>query len=512
MEYTETERDRLAKLQRIRANGIDPYPPRAHFINERVIAADAVKLAQHTQLHGAETNPATIAVMGRLVGRRVMGKACFSNIEDGSGKIQLFARVGDDSLDKATFDAFIDLDIGDFVEARGVPMLTKTGEPSVKISAWNLLSKSVSPLPFAKEEKQADGSIKRFSAFSDPELRYRQRYADLAVNPEVRHIFITRAKVVKALREFMDDNDFLEVETPVLQPLYGGAAARPFVTHHNQLEQDLYLRISFELYLKRLLVGNFERVYEIGRDFRNEGVSFKHNPEFTQIEFYAAYWDMFMVMDFTEAMLHHVAKRVLPPEAEGKSYFRGREVNWLQRATRMTLRDAILDKTDLDINAFETGDSLAKAIIDRRLMPADVVNGKTRGRLIDGLMGDFVEKTLIQPTFLYDYPRDISPLAKSKVGDPTTTERFEGFVGGVELCNAFSELNDPIDQEQRFLEEQAGGDEEAHPLDEDYIRSQMYGMPTAGGFGMGVDRLTMMFTDNDSIREVLLFPHLRKSV
>jgi len=505
MEYTETERERLAKLQRIRDAGIDPYPPRAQFINERVMAAQAIQLAKAEQ----PSPKAEIAVMGRIVGRRVMGKASFVHIEDGSDKIQLFARVGVDSLDKVTFERFIDLDVGDFVEAKGEPMVTKTGEPSVKIKAWHLLSKSITPLPFAKEEKQPDGSVKRYSGLSDPELRYRQRYADLAVNPEVRKVFLTRTKIVKAIREIMDAHDFLEVETPVLQPIYGGAAARPFTTHHNQLDQQLYLRISFELYLKRLLVGNFERVYEIGRDFRNEGVSFKHNPEFTQIEFYAAYWDMFKVMDFTELMIQHVAKRVLPPEAEGKSRFRGHEINWLKPAERMTMRDAILSKTDLDINAYPDAESMAQAILARKLMPFEVVKGKTRGRLIDGLMGDYVEKTLVQPTFLYDYPRDISPLAKSKLDDPATTERFEGFIGGMELCNAFSELNDPIDQEQRFLAEQQGGDEEAHPLDEDFIRSQMYGMPTAGGFGMGIDRLTMMFTDNDSIREVLLFPHLR---
>jgi lysyl-tRNA synthetase, class II len=362
-------------------------------------------------------------------------------------------------------------------------------------------------LPIAKEEKQADGSVVRHSAFTDPELRYRQRYADLAVNAEVREIFRTRAAIIKHLREFMDNHCFLEVETPILQPLYGGAAARPFITHHNQLDQDLYLRISFELYLKRLLVGGIERVYEIGRDFRNEGVSFKHNPEFTQLEFYWAYADFNAVMALTESMIQYVAKRVLPNSI---THFRGNTIDLSQSWQRLTLRDAIIKYTGLDYRLYPDADSLEQAIKDRGLSLGSV---KTRGKLIDGLMGDYVEKNLIQPTFLYDYPRDISPLAKSKQGDPTTVERFEGFAGGVELLNAFTELNDPLDQEQRFIEESIGakmGDDEANPLDEDYLQAMRYGMPPNGGFGMGIDRLVMLFTDKDSIREVILFPPLRK--
>ena len=390
-------------------------------------------------------------------------------------------------------------------------MITKTGEPSLRVTAWNLLSKSISPLPLAKEEKQDDGSTKRFSAFTNPELRYRQRYADLAVNPEVREIFITRAKLIKALRDFLDGKGFLEVETPVLQPIYGGAAARPFVTHHNQLDQDLFLRISFELYLKRLIVGNIERVYEIGRDFRNEGVSFKHNTEFTMLEFYAAYMDMHDVMNLTEEMIQFVAGRVLPPEAEGKSVFRGNTIEWLKPFARMTLRDAILQKTGLDYKQFPDLESLADEVLARKLLTADAIKGKPWGKIVDALIGDYVEKDLVSPTFLYEYPRDISPFAKSVPGDPNTVERFEGFIGGAELLNAFSELNDPIDQRQRFLAESANADEgEANPVDDDFVRSLMYGMPTTGGFGMGIDRLVMMFTGKDSIREVLLFPALRK--
>ena len=514
MELNESEREKHAKLERIRALGIDPFPPRAEWINQRVMAAEAV--ARASAVTGSlqdspNPTPDTFSVMGRIIRKNTKGKASFAHVEDESGKVQFFARVGDDSLSLERFQLWDSLiDVGDWVEAIGVPFITKAGEPSLRISGWNLLSKAVSPLPFAKEEKQLDGKVKRFSAFSDPDLRFRQRYTDLAVNPEIRDVFIKRAHLVKGIRDFMDSNGFLEVETPILQPLYGGAAARPFTTHHNQLDQDLYLRISYELYLKRLLVGNFERVYEIGRDFRNEGVSFKHNPEFTQIEFYAAYMDVFAVMEFTERMIQAAARAVLPAAADGVSQFRGNTINWFQPFARMTLKDAILEHTDLDYTQFLDADSLRSEIVRHELMTPQVANGKTRGKLIDGLMGDHVEKTLIQPTFLYDYPRDISPLAKSKVGDPTIVERFEGFIGGMELCNAFTELNDPFDQEQRFLDEQKGGDAEAQLLDEDYIRAMRYGMPPNGGFGMGIDRLAMLLTDKDTIREVILFPHLRQ--
>jgi len=513
MNFTEVERERLSKLEALRTQGIDPYPPRAQFIASRVMAADAVQrafVAPHAEPPPSEPAPA-VAVMGRIVARRVMGKAAFLGVEDGSGRIQFFARVGDDSITRESFERLKELDLGDFIEALGVPMVTKTGEPSLRVTAWNLLAKSISPLPLAKEEKQPDGTVTRYSAFNDPDLRYRQRYADLAVNPEVRDIFITRAKIIKTLREFLDSKHFLEVETPVLQPLYGGAAARPFITHHNQLDQDLFLRISFELYLKRLLVGNFERVYEIGRDFRNEGVSFKHNTEFTMLEFYAAYMDMYAVMDLTEEMLGFVARRVLPAEAEGKTQFRGHTIDWLKPFARIKLRDAIRDKTGVDYAHFPDLEALADEVFRRKLLTPDVIKGKPWGKIVDALIGDYVEKDLVSPTFLYEYPRDISPFAKGVPGDANTVERFEGFIGGAELLNAFSELNDPIDQRQRFLAESANADEgEANPVDDDYIRALMYGLPVTGGFGMGIDRLVMLFTGKDTIREVLLFPALRK--
>jgi lysyl-tRNA synthetase class 2 len=513
MEFTEVERERLGKLEQLRAAGIDPYPPRAQFVRDRVMAAQAIELALASADDRLQTtgDASSLAVLGRIVAKRVMGKAAFLGVEDGSGRIQFFARVGDDSISKESFDLLKELDLGDFIEARGVPMITKTGEPSLRVTAWNLISKSLSPLPIAKEEKQPDGEVKRYSAFTNPELRFRQRYADLAVNPEVREIFIMRAKIIKAIRNFLDSEGFLEVETPVLQPIYGGAAARPFTTHHNQLDQDLFLRISFELYLKRLLVGNLERVYELGRDFRNEGVSFKHNTEFTMLEFYAAYMDMYDVMDLTERMLQQVAREVLPASAEGKTQFRGHTIEWLQPFKRIKLRDAILEKTGIDYTQYPDLESLADVVLERKLLTPDVIKGKPWGKIVDALIGDYVEKDLIAPTFLYEYPRDISPFAKSMPADPNTVERFEGFIGGAELCNAFTELNDPIDQRNRFLAESKNADaDEANPVDDDYVRALMYGMPNAGGFGMGIDRLVMMFANKDSIREVLLFPALRK--
>ncbi|MFZ1793793.1 MAG: lysine--tRNA ligase [Anaerolineae bacterium] len=517
MEYTEVERERLAKIEALRARGVDPYPARARFAKERIAAAQAIGLvkeyaAQHPEdgLHNSGDGVVRV-IFGRVISKRVMGKASFVHVEDETAKIQLYARIGEDSISKESFDTFRDLDLGDWIEARGPLFLTKTGEPSLRVQDWGLLSKAISQLPIAKEEKQPDGTTQRFSAFSDPELRVRQRYVDLAVNPEVRDVFRTRAKVINAIRNFLDGKNFLEVETPILQPLYGGAAARPFITHHNQLDQDLYLRISFELYLKRLIAGGYERVYEIGRDFRNEGVSFKHNPEFTMLEFYAAFLDMYDVMDLTEQMIQFVARAVLPPEAEGKSHFRGHDIDWLKPFARIKLRDAVLEKTGIDYNAYPDFDSLSKVVLERKLLPPDAVRGKPWGKVVDGLIGDYVEKNLSQPTFLYDYPRDISPFAKSKPDDPNTVERFEGFVGGAEICNAFSELNDPMDQYNRFVAEKANADEgEDNPVDEDYVRALMYGMPNTGGFGMGIDRLVMMFTNKDSIREVLLFPHLKK--
>lgn len=494
------EEKRLEKLQNLKDEGINPYPLRAkrtHTTAEAVAAFEAVEGEENA-------SEVEVTVCGRLVSFRDKGKLVFADIEDESGRIQLFVRQN--NIGEASHKIFKkQTDIGDFVQVTGTVFRTRMGEISVNTNEWVMLSKSLSPLPVAKEQ-EVDGEIVRYSAFTDVEERYRQRYADLAVNREVRDVFRARAKLVSALRRFFDDNGFIEVETPILQPLYGGAAARPFVTHHNQLKQDLYLRISFELYLKRLLVGGFEKVYEIGRDFRNEGVSYKHNPEFTQLEFYAAYWDYHDVMNFTEKMVAYAAEQVT---GSTTIEFDGKTIDLSPPWTRITMRDAIKKYAEIDYVDYPDAESLSQAIKE---IGGHVTAGASWGRLIDGLLGDYVEPHLIQPTFITEYPRDISPLAKAIPDDPTHVERFEYFIAGMEMGNAFTELNDPLDQEQRFLDLQEmykDDDDESNPLDEDYLRAMRYGMPPNGGFGTGVDRLAMLFTNNNTIREVLLFPHLR---
>ena len=500
-EYTSLEKIRLQKLEELRAEGIETYPTRAQRTR---LSAEAIAEFEAAEPDGKEVH-ATLA--GRIRAMRPMGKISFAHIEDGAGKIQLFFRLNNVGKDRLEFFNRM-FDIGDFIQAEGVMFRTKSGEVTLHVHDFRLLAKSVSPLPAAKDETLEDGTVVRHAALEDPELRARQRYADLAVNPEVREVFRKRAAIIKALRTFLDDHDFLEVETPILQPIYGGAAARPFVTYHNELEQQMYLRISFELYLKRLLVGNLEKVYEIGRDFRNEGVSFKHNPEFTQLEFYWAYADYLQVMELTEQMVAYTAQQVLGTQ---KITYKGNEIDLTPPWRRLEMRQGILETSGIDIAEYQMAEALFKAIRERH--PGKLPDPKaTRGKLIDFLLSEFLEPTLIQPTFLYDYPRDISPLAKSIPGDPLTVERFEAYTAGFELCNAFTELNDPLDQEQRFLEmgrDYADEDEEKHPMDEDYLRAMRYGMPPNGGFGMGIDRLAMLLLDKHSIREVLLFPALR---
>ena len=498
MEWSELERVRLEKINRLREAGMEPYPhrtARTHTSREAIAAFEDAK----------DGEGVGVTVAGRLRSIRKMGKSTFAHIEDGEGRLQLYLRrddVGEELM--ALFDEAFDL--GDFIQAHGMMFRTRTGEVSLHVETFMMLSKALSPLPAAKEE-MVEGERIVHSAFADPEARYRQRYADLAVNTEVREIFRMRAKIIRALQNFLDSHGFLEVETPILQPIYGGAAAKPFITHHYQLHQDLYLRISFELYLKRLLVGGIERVYEIGRDFRNEGVSFKHNPEFTQLEFYMAYADYEAVMELTEEMVAYATKQAI---GSTTVEYDGHSIDLSPPWSRVELHQVILEKTGIDLAKHPTADTLRKEMIDRGHQPSE---RSTRGKLIDSLIASYVEPTLIQPTFVYNYPRDISPLAKSLPGDPQIVERFEGFVGGMELCNAFTELNDPLDQEVRFKEmgrDYDADDEERHPMDEDYLRAMRYGMPPNGGFGMGIDRLTMLLTDQSTIREVILFPHLRK--
>ena len=497
-EPTPLEQQRLEKLDRLREAGIDPYPLRSQRTHTTAEAIAAFKEA-------GDDSEIEVTVTGRLQSVRDMGKSVFAHISDEHGRIQLFLRreeIGEES--HRVFRKLTDL--GDFVQASGKLVRTRSGEISVRASEWQMLAKAISPLPVVKEQ-EIDGEMVRYSAFSDVEERYRQRYADLAVNPEVRDIFRIRARLITALRRFFDDHDFLEVETPELQPLYGGAAARPFTTFHNQLKQELYLRISFELYLKRLLVGGYERVYEIGRDFRNEGVSYKHNPEFTQLEFYAAYWDYRDVMDFTERMVAYAAQETLGTTT---ITYDGNEIDLSPPWDRMTMREAIKKFAEIDYLDYPDAASLAYAI---REIGGHAPVGATWGKLVDSLLGDYVEPRLIQPTFILDYPRDISPLAKGIADDPMHVERFEYFIGGLEMGNAFSELNDPLEQRKRFEDLQrlyAADDDEINPIDEDYLRAMAYGMPPNGGFGTGVDRLAMLFTDKRSIREVLLYPHLRE--
>ena len=501
MEYTNLEKNRLEKIERLRAQGIEPYPTRAartHTSLQVIKAFETSEAAGHP--HGVQC---TLA--GRLRSIRPMGKIIFAHIEDMDGRIQLFLRQND--LGQEKMDLFNkEYDLGDFIQASGEMFRTKTGEVTLRVQSLGMLAKAITPLPAAKDEV-VDGQVVRHALLAEPEVRYRQRDADLAVTAEVRELFIKRAKIIRSLREFLDSRGFIEVETPVLQPIYGGAAAKPFITHHNQLKQDLFLRISFELYLKRLVVGGLERVYEIGRDFRNEGVDRTHNPEFTMLEFYWAYADYQQVMALTEQMVSTVAQQVL---GTMKIQYNGIEIDLTPPWTRLDLRTGLIERTGIDILEHPTAESLAQAM---KPLSLSFDPKAPRGKLIDKLLSECLEPTLIQPTFLYDYPRDISPLAKSKPGDPGTVERFEGFFAGFEICNAFTELNDPLDQEARFLEmgrEYGADDEQTHPMDEDYLRAMRYGMPPQGGFGMGIDRLVMLLTDSFNIREVLLFPHLRK--
>ena len=482
----QARRDKLSRLQEL---GIPAYPARCqrtHTAQEAVAALEAAE--------AAGTAATTVWLTGRLVALRLMGKASFAHIEDGSGRIQLFIRqneVGDETYENLLKRL---LDLGDFVEASGPLVRTKTGEPSCQVQTLRLLSKALHPLP------------DKWHGLRDVERRFRQRYVDLLANSDVRQTFVTRARIVSAIRRYLDDAGFLEVETPILQPIYGGAAARPFVTFHNQLKQDLFLRISFELYLKRLLVGGYERVYEIGRDFRNEGISFKHNPEFTQLEFYEAYTDYHGMMRRCEEMLAAVAQTL---NGHTRITYQGQELELAPPWRRLTMRDAIREAIGLDYADYPDAASLAEAMRGLGHQPEPNSN---RGKLIESLFATHVEPHLIQPTFILDYPVEVSPLAKKKDTDPSTVERFEFFIGGMEMGNAFSELNDPLDQLQRFLDmgrALAAGDEDANPLDEDFVTALCYGLPPTGGFGAGIDRLAMLFTDQPTIREVILFPHLR---
>jgi lysyl-tRNA synthetase class 2 len=488
LEDSDQVQQRMLKLERIRERGIEPYPARA---SRSHTAAEASAAFEEAEASGADSP--RVQVTGRLRAIRVMGKSTFAHIEDGSGRIQIYLKQ--DNLGEDAYDFFKrDFDLGDFIGVEGTLFRTRTGEVTILVQSFELLTKTLHPLP------------EKWHGLKDVETRYRRRYLDLIANPEVREIFKVRARVVTAMRKFLDDQGFIEVETPTLQPIYGGAMARPFTTHHNALDMTLYLRISDELYLKRLIVGGLDKVYEICKDFRNEGVSTKHNPEFTQMECYWAYADYSDMMWLTENMVAFIAKETL---GSTQFTFQGHEIDVTPPWRRWSLRDAIREFAGIDYVEFPSLGALWAEVQRREL---HVSPQPTWGKLIDELLGEIVEPTLIQPTFIRDYPIDISPLSKASPDDPQHVERFEIFVGGLEMGNAYSELNDPLVQRQRFEQQGLGataGDEEAHPMDEDYILALMHGMPPTGGLGVGVDRLTMLLSDQNSIREVILFPHMR---
>jgi lysyl-tRNA synthetase class 2 len=511
MPLTEQEQVRRDHLDALRAAGIEPYPAAAWPVSHR--AADV--LAQYDDArHDPEaegTEPIRVTVAGRMMTKRVMGKAAFFHLADESGAVQIYVRR--DGLAADMPEGFYNdvfkrlLDPGDFLGIEGVAFRTRMGEVSVEAHRVVLLAKSLRPLPVEKEATdEATGETRTFNEVTDPEFRYRQRYADLALHPEVRAVFRTRATIVRTLRDFLDARGYLEAETPALQPLYGGAAARPFTTHHNALDMGLFLRIADELYLKRLLVGGFEGVYEIAKDFRNEGLSRFHNPEFTMLELYVAYRDYEWMMDLVEQMLQAVAEAVHGSTEVPNG---GRTLSFAAPFRRVPLFEAIREHTGADLYQKPREEVAAAA----RALGIEVDDSMGLGKLIDEIFGEAVEPHLVQPTFITDYPVELSPLAKRHRTHPGLVERFELIVGGKELCNAFSELNDPLDQRARF-EDQAGlaarGDDEAtSAIDEDFLRALEYGMPPAAGMGMGIDRLTMMMADQPSIRDVILFPLLR---
>ncbi len=499
------EQERLDKARQLEALGIDLYPRRVTRTH-RIRAALEMLTQAEADANGGDLPEMRVTVCGRIRRVNLKGKLSFMDVADETGRIQLFLRVNDmeESVYNLVKDKLIDTD--DFVQASGRLVRTKTGEPSVLVNDLKLLAKSLSPLPVIKLEKLEDGTVIEHGEFTDKETRYRQRYADLAVHEDVREVFRKRAVVISAMRRFLDDEGMMEVETPILQPIYGGAAARPFTTFHNQLGQELYLRISFELYLKRLLVGGFDAVYEIGRDFRNEGVSYKHNPEFTMMEFYKAYADYNDVMEIVERMVKFIAQRV-----NGTTLLTYGEhtIDIGQAWRKITMREGIKRYANVDYMDYRDAEALTAAI---RAIGGQVKDGLPWGKLVEHLFSEYVEPNLVAPTFVLDYPRDISPFAKRVDYDDFHTERFEVYIAGMEIGNAFTELNNPLDQEQRFLEMAAlykAEDDDATPLDEDYLRAMRYGMPPCGGFGIGIDRLTMLLTNQHSIRDVLLYPHLR---
>ncbi len=496
---SEQEIIRRDNLKKILESGIDPYPAETYPVS---VTAREI----HEHFDPEQKNYQDVSVAGRLMMKRIMGKASFAELQDSTGRIQLYISrdsicpEGDDFLYNELFKKLLDL--GDFIGVKGYVFVTKMGEISIHVSELKLLSKSLKPLPIVKVD--AEGQV--HDAVTDPDFRYRQRYVDLVVNPDVKETFIKRTRMYNSMREFLNGKGYLEVETPILQPLYGGAAARPFKTFHNTLDMTLYLRIANELYLKRLIVGGFDGVFEFSKDFRNEGMSRFHNPEFTQIELYVAYKDYNWMMDLVEEMVEKVAI-----DTNGSTVLQvgDHSIDFKRPWKRLTMFEAIREFTGIDISSM--GEQELREVCHKLHIPVDPSMGK--GKLIDEIFGEKCEHLLIQPTFITDYPVEMSPLAKKHRTKPGIVERFEAICNGKEICNAFSELNDPIDQRERFmsqLELGKRGDDEAMVLDEDFLRSLEYGMPPTAGLGIGMDRLAMIMTNSPSIQDVIFFPQMKK--
>ncbi|HEV7351068.1 lysine--tRNA ligase [Telluribacter sp.] len=498
MLLSEQELLRRQKREELMRLGIDPYPAEEFEVN--VTAADI-----HKNYENRKLDYKSVSIAGRLMNFRIMGSASFAELQDNTGRIQLYFRRDDlcPGEDKSLYNTVFKklLDIGDIIGAKGFVFTTQTGEISIHVQEFNILTKSLRPLPVVKRDDE--GNV--YDGFTDPELRYRQRYVDLIVNPEVRDIFVKRARIISTMRQYFDGKGWLEVETPVLQTIHGGAAARPFKTHHNALDEDLYLRIATELHLKRLIVGGFDGVYEFGKLFRNEGMDRTHNPEFTTVELYVAYKDYHWMMQMTEQVLEQVAEAV---NGTTKATFGDKELDFAGPYPRLSITEAIEKYTGVNVEAQD----LASLQAQCREWGMEINDSMGKGKLIDEIFGEKVEANIIQPTFIIDHPVEMSPLTKKHRSKPGRVERFELFVNGKEIANAYSELNDPIDQRERFEDQlrlKERGDDEAMEMDDDFLRALEYGMPPTAGIGIGIDRLTMLLTNNASIQEVLFFPQMR---
>ena len=507
MELTDQEITRRDNLSKIRELGIEPYPAATYPVTH--LATEVLEQVEVDE-EGKVTNLQDVALAGRIMSQRIMGKAAFANLQDSSGRIQLYVSRDDiaPGEDKALYNTLFKklLDLGDFIGVRGFVFKTKTGEISVHVKELTFLGKSLRPLPTPKRDEE--GNV--YDEFKDPELRHRMRYVDLTVNPKVKEVFRKRSRLITAMRQFLDDLGLMEVETPVLQPIHGGATARPFKTHHNTLDVPMYLRIANELYLKRLIIGGFDGVYEFAKIFRNEGMDRTHNPEFTMVEFYVAYKDYHWMMETCERLLEH-SVRAIGEDGGTAVSVDGKTIDFKGPYRRLTMADAIREATGENIDGADEAE--LRAIADRLGVEVDPTMG--RGKLVDEIFGERVEADLIQPTFITDYPVEMSPLTKKHRSKEGLVERFELIVNGKELANAYSELNDPIDQRARFEDQlrlAKRGDDEAMAMDEDFLRALEYGMPPTAGIGIGIDRLVMLLTGQKSIQEVLFFPQMKPKV